>query len=168
LRPLFDEMRSRPRIQNEAQISSKSAASQPEFRLQLQNASPTLRRSILVTLLRSQISSILGFDLSREIELEQGLFDMGMDSLMSVELKGRLERSLEVPLPSTLTFNYPTIKALVDYLLSDALEFHSPPAQETPPSPPAPTVTIPGVTASDDLSEEELSELLLKKLAELE
>jgi acyl transferase domain-containing protein/NAD(P)-dependent dehydrogenase (short-subunit alcohol dehydrogenase family)/acyl carrier protein len=167
LRPLFDEMRFRPRIGSEVQIPSKSAGTQPDFRLQLQNASPARRRSILITLLRSQISSILGFDLSREIEVEQGLFDMGMDSLMSVELKGRLERSLGVPLPSTLTFNYPTIKALADYLLSDAFGFHSPAAQEAIPTPSF-SIDPPVVTASDDLSEEELSELLLKKLAELE
>jgi phthiocerol/phenolphthiocerol synthesis type-I polyketide synthase D len=92
---------------------------------------------------------------------------MGMDSLMSVELKGRLERSLGVPLPSTLTFNYPTIKALVDYLLGNALGFDSPPSQETIPTPVS-AIDRPDATASDDLTEEEISELLLKKLAELE
>ena len=139
---------------------------QPEFRLQLQNASPTRRRSILVTLLRSQISSILGFDLSREIELEQGLFDMGMDSLMSVELKGRLERSLGVPLSSTLTFNYPTIKALVDYLLDDTLEFDSASTQkETAPRPGTESAQVLSEDhPSSDLSEDELSALLMRKL----
>ncbi len=129
-RPLFAEMRSRPRTENAAITSRKSVAADSEVSLQLQNASPARRRDILIAHLRSQTSSILGFDLSREIELERGLFDMGMDSLMAVELKGRLERSLGVPLPSTLTFNYPTIKALVDYLLSDVLGFDSAPAQE--------------------------------------
>ena len=41
-----------------------------------------------------------------------GLFDLGMDSLMSVELKRRLERGAGQPLPSTLTFNYPNVGAL--------------------------------------------------------
>jgi len=38
---------------------------------------------------------------------------------MSVELKSRLERAVNRKLPSTLTFNYPTVTALVDYLLRE-------------------------------------------------
>jgi acyl carrier protein len=121
----------------------------------------------LIAHLRSQASSVLGFDLSREIELEQGLFDMGMDSLMAVELKGRLERSLGLPLPSTLTFNYPTINALANYLLSEALGFDSAPAPEKT----VPILNPPDRDSSDhpfeDLSEDEISALLLKKLEQM-
>ena len=45
-----------------------------------------------------------------------GLFDLGMDSLMAVELKRRLERGVGQPLPSTLTFNYPNVGALAGFL----------------------------------------------------
>ncbi len=38
-----------------------------------------------------------------------GLFEMGMDSLMSVELRKRLERGAGRKLPATLTFNYPNV-----------------------------------------------------------
>jgi hypothetical protein len=41
-----------------------------------------------------------------------------MDSLMSVELKRRLERGLGAPLPSTLAFNYPNIRALAGFVLT--------------------------------------------------
>jgi hypothetical protein len=92
---------------------------------------------------------------------------MGMDSLMAVELKARLERSLGVPLPSTLTFNYPTIKALVDYLLSDVLEFDSAPAPEQTTPIPSPAEVLPFNHSSEDLSEDELSVLLLKKLEQI-
>ncbi|MCC5670510.1 acyl carrier protein [Nostoc sp. CHAB 5784] len=44
-----------------------------------------------------------------------------MDSLMAVELKNRLESTLSCSLPATLVFDYPTIEALVDYLLKDAI-----------------------------------------------
>ncbi len=36
---------------------------------------------------------------------------------MSVQLKGRLEKSIGCALPSTLTFTYPTVRALTDFLL---------------------------------------------------
>jgi myxalamid-type polyketide synthase MxaE and MxaD len=166
-RPLFSEMRSHP--QNEGGFPSRNSAdAKSELSLQLKNAPPARRRDVLNAHLRSQVGTILGYDRSREIELEQGLFDMGMDSLMAMELRGQLQRSLAVPLPSTLTFNYPTIKALVDYLLSDAFEFDSAIPQEIAPPPPAAAIDPPVTAASDDLTEEELSELLLKKLEELE
>lgn len=97
------------------------------------------------------------------------LFDMGMDSLMAVELRGRLERSLGVPLPSTLTFNYPTIRALTDYLLKEVLQFDSPPASEQTAlihvAAPAKTASVD--QPSDGLSEDEISILLLEKLEQM-
>jgi acyl carrier protein len=166
-RPLFAEMRSRLRTENGTSTSRISTAEDAKVSLQLKSASPANRRDILIAHLRSQISRILGFDQSREIELEQGLFDMGMDSLMAVELKGRLERSLDVPLPSTLTFNYPTIQALVDYLLSDALRFDSAPESEKTAPILSPAKVESFDHSSEDLSEDELSVLLLKKLEQI-
>lgn len=168
-RPLFTEMRSRPPNEKVAVVSKKSDLADSGINLQLQNASPARRRDILIAHLRSQTSSILGFDLSRPIEMEQGLFDMGMDSLMAVELKGRLERSLSVPLPSTLTFNYPTIQALADYLLSEALQFDAAPSSEqtAPTPPPAPVEVESAARPSEDLSEDEVSVLLLQKLEQM-
>jgi hypothetical protein len=94
---------------------------------------------------------------------------MGMDSLMAVELRGRLERSLSVPLPSTLTFNYPTIRTLADYLLSEALQFDSVPSSEQiAPKPPAPSVQVESAAQpSEDLSEDQISLLLLQKLEQI-
>jgi acyl transferase domain-containing protein/aryl carrier-like protein len=158
-----------PRTRNESS-SSKKSGTDPEVSLQLKSASPASRHVILIAHLRSEVGSILGYDRSREIELQQGLFDMGLDSLMAAELKERLQRSLGVPLPATLTFNYPTIEALVDYLLSDALDFDSAsPQKETPPIPRTePAQVLSGVHPSDDLNEDELSALLMKKLEGME
>jgi acyl transferase domain-containing protein len=156
-----------PRTQHGSSTSRKSAAAHSEVSLQLKTASPARRRDILIAHLRSQTGSILGFDHSREIELDQGLFDMGMDSLMAVELKGRLERSLGVPLPSTLTFNYPTIRTLVEYLLSDALGFDFAPAPEQTAPNPSPVKVVSFDDRSEDLSEDELTLLLQKKLEQI-
>lgn len=50
------------------------------------------------------------------LDADRGFFEMGMDSLMSVELKGRLEKRFGARLPATLTFNHPTISAVAGYL----------------------------------------------------
>jgi acyl carrier protein len=81
---------------------------------------------------------------------DAGLFDLGMDSLMSVELKRRLERGFGAQLPSTLAFNYPNIRALASYLLARVFK------EETPvPAPPAePETTL------DDIGDEEVARRL--------
>jgi acyl transferase domain-containing protein/NAD(P)-dependent dehydrogenase (short-subunit alcohol dehydrogenase family)/acyl carrier protein len=165
-RPLFAETSSSARTKNGAVPVDKPTGS--EVRRLLQSASPARRRDILIAHLRSQVGDILGFNPSREIALEQGLFDMGMDSLMAVELKGRLERSLGVSLPATFTFNYPTINALTNYLLSDILGFDLEHPTKDGALSPAP-VELDSVTESfDALTESQISDLLLKKLEEIE
>ena len=61
------------------------------------------------------------------------LMNIGVDSLMAVELRGSLVRALEgaVDLPSTLIFDHPTIAAIALHLLN-ALGYGSEPASATP------------------------------------
>jgi hypothetical protein len=44
-----------------------------------------------------------------------------MDSLMALELRRRLERNLQIVLPATVAFEYPTAERLAEYLLAEAL-----------------------------------------------
>jgi acyl transferase domain-containing protein len=137
------------------------------FTRNLQSATPARRRDLLIARLRSLVASVLGFDPSREIDLEQGLFELGMDSILSVEFNARLGRILGLQVPSTLTFIHPNIKALTDYILCEALKFDS----ETEAIVIEPLIDpVNDLSASrpiDDLSEDEIANLLLKKLEQL-
>ncbi|NEO04111.1 MULTISPECIES: type I polyketide synthase [unclassified Moorena] len=88
---------------------------------QLKEVVSSQRREMLVELVRSQVGRVLGIKHPESISLEKGFFSMGMDSLTSVELRNRLQTSLECGLPSTLSFDYPTVNKLVDYLLKHVL-----------------------------------------------
>src|SRR5262249_30615104 len=74
------------------------------------------RVNLLLTHIRETIAGILAFDSAERVEPQQGFFEMGMDSLMAVELKNRLEASLNQSLPPTLAFDFPNCKALAQYL----------------------------------------------------
>src|SRR5207248_2227831 len=63
------------------------------------------------------VLGVLGLDSSSAPDAQQGLRDLGMDSLMSIELRNRLQRSVGESLPPTIAFDFPTIDALTDYLL---------------------------------------------------
>ncbi|NEO73020.1 MAG: acyl carrier protein [Moorea sp. SIO3H5] len=71
---------------------------------------------------RHQVGRVLGISDSHSIGLEQGFFDLGMDSLMAVEFRGCLQKSLGISVSSNVIFNYPKIEAIVTYLIQNHLE----------------------------------------------
>jgi NADP-dependent 3-hydroxy acid dehydrogenase YdfG/acyl carrier protein len=82
----------------------------------LQSHPVAARRDVLIDFVQAQAAAVLALPAHDAIALNTGLFDLGMDSLMAVELKRRLERGVGKPLPSTLTFNYPNVGALAAFL----------------------------------------------------
>ncbi|WP_424097234.1 SDR family NAD(P)-dependent oxidoreductase [Moorena producens] len=108
-----------------ALISKSSLTQKSPFLLKFEATVPSERRSLLVDHVRSQVARVLGINNPKSISLGAGFFDLGMDSLTSVELRNKLQTSLECSLPSTLAFDYPTVDKLVDYLLQNVLDKES-------------------------------------------
>ncbi len=114
-RPLFSEMADAPDLPSAAPEplgAEQSAASQ---RWQFDDVSPQRRGEVLAGYIRAEVARIIGLD-SAELDESRGLFEMGMDSLMAVELRHSLGNRLGCELPVTLTFNYPNVAALTQYL----------------------------------------------------
>jgi myxalamid-type polyketide synthase MxaE and MxaD len=167
-RPLFDRVRPaaapRPRPGRQAV---------DDARQRLESADPRDRRDLLIAHLQREAGRVLGLA-AAEVDVEQGVFDMGMDSLMTVEFKSRLERSLRHSLPTTLTFKYPTMIAIADFLMGDVPGFDAAAAAAAAAPDPAPVAataapkaagTPTPASALDQMSEDELATLLAEKLA---
>jgi len=86
---------------------------------EIQRAKPGERAALLVTAIQSEVAQVLGAGAAESIDPQQGFFDMGLDSLMAVELKTRLSSALQRDLPASLMFQYPNIEALATRLLHD-------------------------------------------------
>jgi len=89
-----------------------------ELERQLEDASSGRRRKILIDFVRGEIARVLGVDRSA-LDPKKGLMDMGLSSLMAVQLRNALAKSMGQRMPATLAFNYPTIEAMADYLAGE-------------------------------------------------
>ena len=85
------------------------------IRKHLLAAEPEHRRALLETHLTQQIAQVLKLAPSR-IEPDKPLGAWGVDSLMALELRNRLEADLDLTLSATLIWNYPTVADLANYL----------------------------------------------------
>lgn len=90
---------------------------------QLTAAPVQQRRKIALQYLRDAVAEVTRVEAS-EIRDEAGFFDLGMDSLMAIELRRRLEQGVGQELPATLAMDYPRLSDVADYLLSDVLKLN--------------------------------------------
>ena len=75
-------------------------------------------RRVLVARLQTMAAAALGIGESGRIDPDQPLQDLGMDSILAVDLRNSISRSLEVETPATLLFDFPTIHRLAEYSLN--------------------------------------------------
>ena len=101
-----------------ANLMEKSATSVREggdFLTRLSLLDGEERRHTLTAWLREQVAAVLRLDVERVPE-DKTLRSLGLDSLMALELRNRLERHLRLKLSATLVWNYPTISAVAAHL----------------------------------------------------
>ena len=137
---------------------------------QLELTSESERYPMLINYLQQEVVEILGYVGNNSLpDLDQGFFEMGMDSLMAVSLKNKLEQSLGCSLPTVLIFEHPNIHSLADYIVQEILNWEL-----------SATETLPTKIVSSDqeiedelsiklehLSEKNLEDIINQELAEL-
>ncbi|MGP4112735.1 type I polyketide synthase [Streptomyces sp. 4N509B] len=74
------------------------------------------RLAAISDFLRHAIRAALHFDEAETIDPEARFSELGLDSLMAVELKNSLEAAFETSLPASLVFDHPSIPELVAFL----------------------------------------------------
>jgi NAD(P)-dependent dehydrogenase (short-subunit alcohol dehydrogenase family) len=87
----------------------------------LERAAPEERKDILVDALRRQVCIVMGLRPEDAPEPHQGFFELGIDSLLSLELRNRVLHLVKRDFPATAVFDHPTVDALADYLLREVL-----------------------------------------------
>ncbi|NJL23454.1 MAG: acyl carrier protein [Leptolyngbyaceae cyanobacterium SM1_3_5] len=117
----------------------------------------------LIAYLQSEVRAVLRLSEAQSIDPERGFFEMGMDSLMALELKARLEKSFATSLPPTLTFECPTIAALAVYIGDEVLGWEAAESEDA-----AAAIDLAAIAAIEQLSDDALEASIAAELAELE
>lgn len=113
-------------------IHDKPGATEGHLLQAVQSAAPAQRRSVLITLLRQEIARVLALESSASIGLAQPLSELGLDSLMAVELRIALSNGFSLPLASTTLFDYPRLDALAAHLESQLFPPEAAPPKVAP------------------------------------
>jgi myxalamid-type polyketide synthase MxaB len=133
----------------------------PALIQRLADAPADRRRELREEFVQEQVAGVLGHP-AHAVPRTQGLADLGMDSLGSIELRSRLEQALACRLPTTVAFDYPNVELLSAYL-NDQIR----PTQPRD-IPPTAKVDHNGAAGLENLSRDEIAALLASELRALE
>ncbi len=139
-------------ITAEADTAEKSAILE-----ELERAPAAERPHVLAAFLEGQLSRVLGFGDSGGLDPLRNFGDLGVDSLLAVDLRNRLESSLACSLPATLLFDYPNLEALVGYLVEQVVPAEPAEAAEAAPEEPL-------AAKLDGLSDDDLARRLAEQI----
>ncbi|WP_346074223.1 SDR family NAD(P)-dependent oxidoreductase [Streptomyces thermogriseus] len=121
----------RPKPKRAGRSEGRSSA----FRERLAGLPEEERAAALRTFVQQEVSAVLGLSGSGTVPLDKPMREFGWDSLMAVELKNRIAKYTQIAVPSTLAFDYPTPRAIAEFL-HERLSFDEPAADDAPPEDP--------------------------------
>jgi myxalamid-type polyketide synthase MxaE and MxaD len=145
-------------LQEQSARAAESGQATASFRDALAAAPVTDRRALLEQHLLEHLARVLRVPAAR-LDHQKPLGSMGLESLMTLAFRNRLEASLGIKLSATLVWNHPTIRALATYL-AKRLELPLEEAAAPVPAPAAAEPRLP-VAAAADLSDEDALRALI-------
>ncbi len=86
------------------------------FRASVLAAAPAERRELLLGFTRRHLAAAVGMSDPNEITPEMSFAELGVDSLLALDLRTQLQRGLQLTLSTSMVFDYPTLAGLVTHL----------------------------------------------------
>jgi acyl transferase domain-containing protein/SAM-dependent methyltransferase len=150
-------------VERNARIGNAVADSIPDLVSQMEKAPSGERLDLLRDYVRSCVMRVLRRPASDLIRSRDRLMDLGIDSLMAVELRNLIATALKLErrLPATLVFDYPTVDAITDFLASELPLFQR---SATDPGPLEGTDRGEAEATVEAMTDEEVEALLIARL----
>ncbi len=134
----------------------------PSLLTELEGIPPAKRDLRLRAFVSAQVAHVLNLGPTQMIDAKQPFSDLGLDSLMAVELRNLLGAGLglERPLPATVVFDHPTIASLTRYVADRWLPREAP---DRIAQPRGNGKTISMIDRLEQLSDDEVERMLATK-----
>ncbi|MBI2374776.1 MAG: SDR family NAD(P)-dependent oxidoreductase [Deltaproteobacteria bacterium] len=120
---LVRELGSRPMFSEVTAEGGRAGATIPEPTAELwaevSRAPEERQRAIVARHVERHAIRVLGMDSGGGLDPAQPLSELGMDSLMAVELRNALSAALGRKLPATLLYSHPAVRELTEVLLQE-------------------------------------------------
>jgi acyl transferase domain-containing protein len=169
--PIYEAKRRRPflsemRAHATGQFDSAESAPAPDetFLSRLRSEDPQKAKELLENHVRDHVVRVLHLDPRESIDEGLGFVKLGMDSLMTVEVCRRLQKSLGRKFPATIAFEYPSISALTGYLFGELALAALPTASVARPTAARPPAKTPHAVSLDQLEDADLASILDEEL----
>ncbi len=134
----------------------------PSLGERLSAVAPNQRRALLIDQIRRDTGRVLGLEDPESLPNNKPLGELGLDSLMAVELRNALASTVGQNLPATLLFDYPTVETLTKYLSRNVLGLEE--SLEISPRPHSPSSTgLDVLDQIENLDDEEIERLLKER-----
>lgn len=99
---------------------------EPSWREVLAKSAPDRRRASLHKLVHALVAAVMKLNPDEPIDDRKPLQELGLDSLLAVELGNKMGTASGLSLAPTVLFDYPTVSALSDFLLASLYPESSP------------------------------------------
>jgi NADPH:quinone reductase-like Zn-dependent oxidoreductase/SAM-dependent methyltransferase len=146
----------------EARPVARRGPAEPSLRQRLAETPTTRQRPLLVSHVAGRVARVLGLAGNGALDTRRPLNELGLDSLMAVELRNvlKVDLALDAGLPATLVFDHPSVEAIADFLARGVLELAPDPA------PAAAAVPEPddALDRIEQLSDEDVDRLFAERL----
>ncbi|GFJ85362.1 type I polyketide synthase [Phytohabitans houttuyneae] len=120
--PLLSDLPAARRAIDEVEAArSETETAASELAGRLRGLDAAARVDALLDLVRGYAAGVLGHTGKEAVSPDKAFRDLGIDSLTAVELRNQLTAVTALALPAGLVFDYPTPRALAEYLLSALL-----------------------------------------------
>ncbi len=103
-------------LENFALTDSEKEIQKDEFLGQLIKAPESDRQQLLISYIQTKLGKLLGLPASQLPDPKLGFFDLGMDSLMAIELRNMLHARLGCSISTATLFSFSNIQDLTEYL----------------------------------------------------
>jgi acyl carrier protein len=139
-----------PLLSGLLQSLNPSVQQETKLLIDLQSCPADDRPDFVMSVLAEMLAEVLRLPGPETVSRSQSLFDLGLDSILALELTNRISTSFGRPFRATLFFTCQTLAAVADHILAELS--------------PVLGGSSPGED-SDDLSEEELSQLISEEIS---